>query len=47
MFIVTLVFENFRKNINKIFWGCLLLATSKSGGFIGGYGGQMTLALED
>ena len=25
MLIVTLVFENFGENMNKIFWGCLLL----------------------
>ena len=29
MIIVTLVFENFGENINRIFWGCLLRANEE------------------
>ena len=39
MFIMILVFESFRQNI--------LLTNDFPGSFIGGLGGQMTLALED
>ena len=47
MFIVTLVFENFRENINKIFWDAYYLPMRKSGSFVCGLGGQMTLAREE
>ena len=33
MFIVTLVFENFGENINKIFWGYLLLTSEEKSRF--------------
>ena len=29
MFIVTLVFEDFGENINKVFWGCLFLTNDE------------------
>ena len=47
MIIVTLVFENFGENINKIFWDAYSLPMRKSCSFIGGLGGLMILALED
>ena len=47
MFIVTSVFGNFGENINKIFWDAYSIPRRKSGGFLCGSGGQMTLALED
>ena len=47
MFIVTLVFENFGENINKIFWDPYSLPMRKSGGFHCGLCGQLILALED
>ena len=47
MFVVTIVFEKFGKNVNKIFWDGYSLLMKKSVGFIGGLGGQMTLTLKD
>ena len=47
IFIVTLVFQNFGENVNKIFWDAYSLPMRKSGGFLRGLGGQMTLLLED
>ena len=47
MLIVTLVFENFGENINKIFWDAYSLTTTKSGGCFCGLGDQITLVLED
>ena len=47
MFIVTLVFENFGENINKIFCDAYSLTTTKSGGCFGGLDEQITLVLED
>ena len=47
MFVATLVFEDFGENINSYSGDAYFQLIRKSGSFVGGLGGQLTLTLED
>ena len=47
MFVVALAFEDLVENINGYSGDAYFYVMRKSGGFVGGLGGQMTLTLQD